>query len=313
MTRTPYDERRPRNQQKPRLRNEGALQKPRRFSSRLGACRTPSTAPLGPHDRRSRHKAGPRRAERSEHAGPHPAASPAGAAKEAKKKIGTLEVQVTQAKADVFLDGVPVGISPLSAPLFARPGHHSLRVELDGYEPVLESFTLSAGETRTISIDLPKRGAGMATTSPSPASPGEISDPRPPAREPLPLWPAIAGGSVAVLGLGAFVGLRVAAGNDKDDAERLAKLHGSSGCSDAGSRADTCGEQSDAAEAYDEKINASNVSLAIGSAALVGTLAFYLWPRNSKEERVGKKSSGIQIGGMAASGAASVWASGTFE
>jgi hypothetical protein len=232
---------------------------------------------------------------------------------EAKKKVGTLEVQVTQAKADVFLDAVPVGISPLSAPLFARPGHHSLRVELDGYEPVLESFTLSAGETRTIAIDLPKRGAGMTTAATSPASPGELSDPPPSAREPLPLWPAIAGGSVAVLGLGAFVGLRVAAGNDKDDAERLAKLHGSSGCSDAGSRADTCGEQSDAAEAYDQKINASNVSLAIGSAALVGTLVFYLWPRNGNEERVGKKSSGIQIGGMASSGAASVWASGTFE
>jgi hypothetical protein len=74
-----------------------------------------------------------------------PAAAPAVAR-------GHLQIGVTP-WADVTLDGVPVGTTPLS-PVALAPGTYTARLEHPDYKPLLRKVTIRAGETTPLRLDL---------------------------------------------------------------------------------------------------------------------------------------------------------------
>jgi hypothetical protein len=58
------------------------------------------------------------------------------------------------AGADVHVDEVFVGVTPLPAPVDAEPGSHRVAVTLNGHEPFSKSVDLERGKTRALAVDL---------------------------------------------------------------------------------------------------------------------------------------------------------------
>ena len=82
------------------------------------------------------------------------AASPAAAAPAAAAaREGSLNVESRPAGARVIFDGRPVGVTPLVLPGLA-PGTYTVRVELDGYQPVTASARIVAGERARVAVTL---------------------------------------------------------------------------------------------------------------------------------------------------------------
>jgi tetratricopeptide (TPR) repeat protein len=69
-------------------------------------------------------------------------------------KIARLSVQVEQAGAQVSVDGVAVGRSPLAEPLVVDVGEHRVQIELPGYVAQSQTFTLAGGDRRETTVVL---------------------------------------------------------------------------------------------------------------------------------------------------------------
>ena len=63
-----------------------------------------------------------------------------------------LLVEVAPRGAQVYVDGMRSGSTP--ATLTLRPGQHTIRVEQDGFEPLVEAVNLAADDEATISGEL---------------------------------------------------------------------------------------------------------------------------------------------------------------
>jgi hypothetical protein len=78
-----------------------------------------------------------------------------------------LGVEVRPDGASVFVDGLRSGTTPLSLELQA--GRYTIRVELDGYEPLTETVVLAPGSETTVTGELIPLATGVSpTASPSP-------------------------------------------------------------------------------------------------------------------------------------------------
>jgi eukaryotic-like serine/threonine-protein kinase len=91
-----------------------------------------------------------------------PAPSPSGSAAAAAAPAGTpttgratgaLAVDSRPTGARVFLDGKPIGTTPLMVPSVA-PGDHAIRLELDGYRPWTSSVRMVAAESNRVTASL---------------------------------------------------------------------------------------------------------------------------------------------------------------
>lgn len=67
-------------------------------------------------------------------------------------QFATLDVQTEPRRAEVFLDGEFIGVTPLN--FGARPGRHEVRIELDDYRTVNRSIVLQPGERFRIDVGL---------------------------------------------------------------------------------------------------------------------------------------------------------------
>lgn len=147
---------------------------------------------------------------------------------------------VTEADADVSVDGVLQGPAPLPAPLYLDPGMHTLQVK-KGDRVSSQSVSAKAGETREIKLRLAPEAAAPTTPKPvtsvappPPSTPPE-TEPEHPApsssggREPFFHWlltkPAgvISGGATVLLGGGA-IGFAIASHVSYSDADDVASL-----------------------------------------------------------------------------------------
>jgi hypothetical protein len=68
--------------------------------------------------------------------------------------VGTLHLSVSEAGAGVSLDGEPVGISPLAAPVVVNLGKHALRVTKDGFELAEQAIEIAGGNEMSLSVVL---------------------------------------------------------------------------------------------------------------------------------------------------------------
>ena len=84
--------------------------------------------------------------------------------------FGTLEVNSDPRGAEVFLDGVSVGNTPLR--VNTRPGRRSVRLELAGYVSFESTVTLETGDNLNLNalLNRSERGSSASSSSPSPSS-----------------------------------------------------------------------------------------------------------------------------------------------
>jgi hypothetical protein len=73
---------------------------------------------------------------------------------EVKKRIGQIEL-TTIAGAQIELDGVVVGTTPLKAPLRVATGTHVLGALAPGHAPLRKSVSVTSGQTSTITLEPP--------------------------------------------------------------------------------------------------------------------------------------------------------------
>jgi hypothetical protein len=79
---------------------------------------------------------------------------------------GSLMVATSPAGATIFIDGIQRGISPATISGLS-PGSHTLLLKLNGYQDLSDPITVTAGQTKTYTLDLsPLAGAETATPAP---------------------------------------------------------------------------------------------------------------------------------------------------
>lgn len=88
-------------------------------------------------------------------------------------KVARVTVQVEPAGAQVKVDGVAVGRSPLPEPLVVDVGEHQIQVELPGYVAQSQTLTLAGGDRRDAAFTLQQAPAAVAA-----APPGQRDKPR---------------------------------------------------------------------------------------------------------------------------------------
>jgi uncharacterized protein YdhG (YjbR/CyaY superfamily) len=98
-----------------------------------------------------------------------------GLLKQAKAKIGTLRVAVDQVGAEVLVDDVSIGRSPLAEAVFVDPGKRKVVARFAGRDDAVQSVDVTAGSAKEVSLKMiPASVAppGTGTVVPLPVEPG---------------------------------------------------------------------------------------------------------------------------------------------
>jgi hypothetical protein len=139
-------------------------------------------------------------------------------------KIARLSVQVEQAGAQVSIDGVVVGRSPLAEPLVVDVGEHRVQVDLSGYVTQSQTFTLAGADRRDAAFTLQPTPASDPTAVPVAVQRDKphVAPVPPPATSGSShrgTWIGVGWASTAVLAAGALVsgGLGASAAGDLRD------------------------------------------------------------------------------------------------
>jgi len=103
---------------------------------------------------------------------------------EAKQKVGQVAISVNQSGADMSIDSVDVGKSPISEPLFAEPGTRTITASLNG-QTASTKVEVKKGETAAATVTL----AGGTAPTPPPPGPSLPQNPEPPPQPTAPLQP----------------------------------------------------------------------------------------------------------------------------
>lgn len=93
---------------------------------------------------------------------------------EVRKFIATVTVRVSVAHAEVFVDGKPVGVSPLPYELFLDPGAHVVEAKFEGRDAAKKTIQADKGSMQTVELTL------VASAGTPPRPPGGGPDPVPP-------------------------------------------------------------------------------------------------------------------------------------
>jgi hypothetical protein len=105
--------------------------------------------------------------------------------REAREQVGTIAVRVNVKGAEVWVDGRPVGFSPLDQEVFVEPGtRHSVEAKLAGYEAAQQSEQLVKGEFIRVTLTMVKK-EGAAALPAAPAPPTASGSALPPRLPPV--------------------------------------------------------------------------------------------------------------------------------
>lgn len=182
----------------------------------------------------------------------------------AKEKVGTLTVAVESAGAEVLVDDVAMGQSPLRHAIYLDPGAHRVLVRRSGRPDLVQGVTLGAGESKAITMK------EEAQVPPPPTTPQKRS-----------IVPAIVAGGVGLVAAGIGVGLVVDAGAKGSSAQALngAILKAHRSCVTGAPNYDaTCAQLHSTTSAGDTRGNAGVGLLAVAGAAAAGAVIYAIWP-----------------------------------
>ncbi len=76
---------------------------------------------------------------------------------EAQKQVGRLRLHVGRPGAEVFVDGVSVGVAPLADDVYVDPGSPLLAARLDGFSP--SQVTVTAPQGQVLEVEVGLKGA----------------------------------------------------------------------------------------------------------------------------------------------------------
>jgi hypothetical protein len=171
---------------------------------------------------------------------------------EVERQVGRIKVSVSVARADVFVDGKPVGLAPLGEDLFVDEGEHTIEARLAGYEPASQTIKIAKGAAQLVTLKLTPAAAmplpvvsavplasaaplasASASSAPPPPPSSSVPTPLVPSRGPNPAF-IIASSVLAAGGVAAGIGFTVAANGKSGAADSLeAKVPGRSACTGA--------------------------------------------------------------------------------
>jgi hypothetical protein len=190
----------------------------------------------------------------------------------AKLQVAVVTVRVNKDKADVVVDGKPVGIAPLVDPVFIDPGRRTIEARLAGHEPDTRVIDAKKGDASEITLVL-------RATAPS----SSVRNPDPPPTQPWrpgTAWIAT-GGVLAAGGLAAGLGLTFASKAKASDADAklmaVQKAGGTFACS-TGNLTSDCAALRSANQNADMLSKISAVGYAVAGVGGAFVLTYLLWP-----------------------------------
>lgn len=83
-----------------------------------------------------------------------------------QERIGFLDVRVSHPGAEVAIDDLPVGSTPLKGKLRVNSGRRKLTVTLTGRAPAVRVVELAGGETKVVAVDLSSGGGDRTPVAP---------------------------------------------------------------------------------------------------------------------------------------------------
>jgi hypothetical protein len=209
---------------------------------------------------------------------------------ELKQRVGTVTVVVNRPGADVLVDAVAFGTSPLSTDVYVDVGPHQIEARIPGSVAVSERVDALAGETYRVELIIqPSAGeAALSSEASTPGGSGAPNDGAPPTNAPARNYtPAIVtasvGGAALIGGVVAFV---VSANQRASARDGLNELSGLNPCGEGvdAAREARCNEISEQADSADTFRVMGFVGL--GAALAAGAATYVLWP-TSGSARVG--------------------------
>jgi len=184
-------------------------------------------------------------------------------AAKARAQSGTLHIQVSVAGADVSVNGLSVGTSPLAEDIYIAPGNANVVARLDGYMLAQQAVEVAKGEARDVSLSLVLSGG------------------KPKGRSLVPVV-VLGGAAGAALVTGIVLLVRGAAkrGDARTGYEAITNAHHS--CVDNAANYDaSCPALNDTALSAGTFHNAG-VGVLVGAGALAaGAAAYFLWPAST--------------------------------
>lgn len=207
---------------------------------------------------------------------------------EVRGHVGAVTIRVSVAGAVVLVDGKEIGRSPIEHEVFVEVGTRRIEAKLGGYEDAGQKIEAAAGSAQAVTLTLAASAAKIApsasASAPPPATSSTPIAPPPPKDEPRGGGNKailIAGGLLAAGGLGAGIGLTVAANGKASAAVTL--------WTQLGDGASVCAKQPPASIAalctslrgtlvdHDTFSKAAVVSFALSGVFALGTAGFALW------------------------------------
>jgi hypothetical protein len=210
-----------------------------------------------------------------------------------KQHVTAIRVVVERPGAEVRLDGEVIGRAPVDFDLYVEPGSHTVAVQVDGYDPALETFEAIAGTRRVVALKLRKHGASASPppertgskphTADAPSQPAGTHDQDHDATaRSILLWTGVAITAAAATSTLVFALNNRAADGDADDLKARAEDElGPNPCS-ASPNAEVCGELAEALDDRNAAGRLANVFFGVTVVAGLATAAtWFAWPEES--------------------------------
>ena len=196
---------------------------------------------------------------------------------EARSKLAAVKVQVDAQGAEVFVDGEPLGRSPLAEPVYLDPGNRRFEARKPGLAPVWKEMDVAAGTAPVVALRLLP---APLVAPPSAAKEEAPADARTPRWKP---WGIGIGAGVAAVGLGVGIGFSVASSSQNQRVvEGLQELQAKTPENEKVCPRWGCGTLIDLANERDRNRNVAIAGFVVGGVGVAGALAAALWkPRES--------------------------------
>ena len=200
---------------------------------------------------------------------------------QADARLGRIEIPGA-AGSDVFVDGAHVGKAPLSEPIVVDVGAHAIKVIAPDGTASTQSVTVLAGE-KQIAPAAPALTAAPAQPAAAASEP-ESASPSPHRSSfwPANMVPVYVGGGLVVASAGIAIGAAIAKQSAQSNANNQAQLLMSDHDSCPAPSTATSGQMSACATyandntLWNQDSTAANVAIAVGAAALVGTVVYWI-------------------------------------
>jgi len=207
---------------------------------------------------------------------------------ELQSKLGKLRIQCSKAGAEVSVDGKPVGVSPITQPIWAAQGNHQVTARLPDTIPAVEDVEVNPGWVHTVVMTLqPLVEAPPIVVVPKPeekarpSAAAEIQRHRSSSKKAVRdepsggrRWTWVAAGSAVAFG-GAAIGLGLATRS------KFNSLNGSCG-SDSVEAGQTYQGCSDAqVDSVVLRRNLTNISLGLAAAATTAAVVLFFYEGRS--------------------------------